>query len=86
MSRLMLAVAALTLSLGRTAGAQAPYGAAAYTAEVGGVEIDRVPRYRARHPFEAPKPRAPVASRGGWTWVPGHWAVPPRAGMRHIKP
>ena len=64
MSKLILALAALTVGLGRTAAAQAPYGSASHTAEVGGVQIDRMSRYRVRKPFEAPKPGA-VGRRGG---------------------
>lgn len=83
MSKLILAFTVLTLGLSRAAGAQTAYiGSAAHTAEVGGLEIERVPRYRARKPFEAPK----TGRRAGWSWIPGRWAVPPGHGLRWDAP
>ena len=87
MSKLMLAFTALTLGLSRTTTAQTAYGSAANTAEVGGLEIERTPRYRAREPFEAPKPRVERTGRAPLSnavWVPGFWDLRgnPKTGPR----
>jgi hypothetical protein len=77
MSKLMLALTAFALGLSRTTAAQTAYvGSVSRTAEVGGLEIGRVPRYRARHPFEAPKPRVERTGRAPSSqsvWVLGFW-------------
>lgn len=85
MSKLIFALAALTL--GQTATAQTAYSGAAHTAELGGLEIERVPRYRAREPFEAPKPRVERAGRAPSSHavlVPGFWDLRgnPKTGLR----
>lgn len=88
MSKLILALTALTLGVSRITAAQSPYvGSAAHTADVGGVQIQRAPRYHVRKPFEAPKPRVERTGRAPSSravWVPGFWDLRgnPMAGLR----
>ena len=77
MSRVMVAITALGLSLSAPAAAQmVPASTEAETAEVGVVDIERVPSRQVKDPMQAPRAHretSGAARSKHLVWIPGYW-------------